>query len=99
METSQTEARLSSRSGAATTVTGTIGGLMPTDGAPAKQILVIGDWVVDDYWVIGRHTSELSTNVGHDHSRSLHNPGNSIREFCGAGLVARFLYHSVFEHE
>lgn len=67
-------------------------GEQATSKQSEKTILVLGDWVVDDNWVVGGiHRSPLSTNVGIYHHLSLHHPQNAVREICGAGLVASLL--------
>lgn len=59
---------------------------------PAVPVLVMGDWVVDENWVLARHRSTLSTMEGRAHLRALGNIGSRVMTFCGAGRVARFLY-------
>lgn len=55
-------------------------------------VLVIGDWVVDDNWVIGPHTSVLSSSAGRQHFASLHHAGSTVRMACAAGRVGSFLH-------
>jgi ATPase family associated with various cellular activities (AAA) len=56
------------------------------------EILVIGDWVVDENWVLAKHRSSFSTMEGKAHLRALGSIDSQIMTFCGAGRVARFLY-------
>ena len=63
------------------------------DAPPTKRILLVGDWVIDDNWVVGSHKSDLSTGVGEQYYRSLHQPGNVVRKFCGAGRVGSLIRH------
>jgi hypothetical protein len=57
-----------------------------------KKILVFGDWVVDDYWVMGLHRSPTASRTGRTHYRSLHPLDGSVRALCGAGRTASVLY-------
>jgi hypothetical protein len=57
-------------------------------------ILVVGDWNVDEHWVIGKHRAISSSRTGNDHSRALHRDTCSIRSLCGAGQVATILYQA-----
>lgn len=68
--------------------------LAPASGGPRIPIpiLVIGDWVVDENWVLARHRSSLSTMEGKAHLRALGAVGSRVMTFCGAGRVARYLY-------
>jgi hypothetical protein len=65
------------------------------DFRPTRDILVLGDWIVDDNWVVTSHRSKISTNVGHYHYRSVQSPQTVSRELCGAGRVAIFLYSAI----
>ncbi len=56
------------------------------------EILVLGDWVVDENWVLAKHRSSFSTMEGKAHLRALGNVNSRVMTFCGAGRVARFLY-------
>src|SRR5262245_18737541 len=70
---------------------------MPQRTGPIKPIksssavLVVGDWFVDEYWVVGDHRSEASSRTGLRHTRALASPSGSIRSLCGAGQVATIL--------
>ena len=35
--------------------------------AGGKKILVLGDWVIDDDWVVDTHESDTSSVVGEEH--------------------------------
>jgi hypothetical protein len=57
-----------------------------------KNLLVVGDWVLDDNWQTGIHRSSTSLRTGQRHHRALHKPGTPVQAFCGAGRVASILY-------
>ena len=59
---------------------------MQTQGV--KQILTVGDWVVDEHWVVGKHRSAASSRTGPDHTRALNAAHACVRSLCGAGQVA-----------
>lgn len=61
--------------------------------APASKsyILVVGDWVVDEYWRLVRHHSDLSSHTGFEHYRSYWPETNLFMDLCGAGQVTRVL--------
>jgi hypothetical protein len=62
---------------------------------PKKQkdiILIIGDWVVDEYWFLVRHHSEISSHTGFVHYRIASKFGAPVKDLCGAGHVARVLH-------
>ncbi|CAG1005717.1 hypothetical protein PHYC_03256 [Phycisphaerales bacterium] len=56
-----------------------------------KTILVVGDWVVDEHWVVGPERSTTASRRGESHYHVLHEPGSSVEALCGAGLVASVL--------
>ena len=58
----------------------------------ARTILVIGDWVIDDNWLVGTHRSQTAANGGFAHYRSLNLPDNVVRRLSGAGYVASLLH-------
>ena len=58
------------------------------------QVLVVGDWVVDDHWVTAVHRSPTASRTGRAHYRSLHRPSGSVRALCGAGRTASVLHQS-----
>jgi hypothetical protein len=58
-----------------------------------KTILIVGDWVVDEYWFLVRHHSDISSHTGFIHFRMLSGENDTVKDLCGAGHVARLLYH------
>ncbi len=62
--------------------------------AGGKKILVLGDWVIDDDWVVDTHESDTSSVVGEEHVRALHHPAGAVRRLGGVGLVANQLFVS-----
>jgi hypothetical protein len=71
---------------------------MPTE-SEAINVLVVGDWVVDENWIIAKHDAETSAHVGEEHFRSLVDHVDSqVLSLCGAGNVARSL-HGLSKHE
>lgn len=57
-------------------------------------VLVVGDWLVDEHWVVGKHRAPFSSRTGRDHTRALHGDRCSVRSLCGAGQVATILYQA-----
>ncbi len=55
-------------------------------------ILIVGDWVVDEYWFLVRHHSQLSSQTGAMQYRIFSKPGDRVKDLCGAGHIARILY-------
>ncbi len=66
---------------------------------PEDAILIIGDWVVDEYWFLVRHHSAISSHVGFEHFRVSCNKGERYIDLCGAGHVARAFYDLTDEDE
>jgi hypothetical protein len=66
----------------------------PTAGTPGqlRKILVMGDWVLDDHWVIGIHRSPTRSRTGQSHFRALHLPSSTVQSLCGAGRTASVLH-------
>ena len=58
-------------------------------------VLVVGDWVVDEHWVVGDHRWPSSSRIGLRHSRALHRDDCSVRSLCGAGQVATILHQAL----
>lgn len=58
----------------------------------SNQVLVVGDWVVDEHWVVDDHRSASASRTGKRHSRALHLTDCSVRSLCGAGQVATTLH-------
>ena len=72
-------------------------GDVPRDSATTPRsvgVLVVGDWLVDEHWVVGRHRTSLSSRTGRSHARALHTETCSVRSLCGAGQVATILYQA-----
>jgi hypothetical protein len=59
-----------------------------------RSILVVGDWLVDEHWVLGVHRSKTSSRTGDAHYRTLQNPDSTVISFCGAGLTAAILHRA-----
>jgi len=57
-----------------------------------KNILIVGDWFIDEYWFLARHYSEVSSHTGPMHYRIFSDMHEPVRGLCGAGLVTRVLY-------
>ena len=60
--------------------------------AEVKRILVVGDWFVDEHWLMGIHRSSMSSRTGDTHSRALYEDDACVTTFCGAGAPASLLY-------
>lgn len=60
-----------------------------------KDILLVGDWLIDEHWLTGIHRSATSSRVGQSHFRGLQSKGCAIHSFCGAGQTASALLRSV----
>jgi hypothetical protein len=59
--------------------------------AANTTVLIVGDWVVDEYWFLARHHSQISSHTGFVHFRVLSDQGEPMVDLCGAGHVARIL--------
>ncbi|UCD63205.1 MAG: ATP-binding protein [Candidatus Zixiibacteriota bacterium] len=58
-----------------------------------EKVLVVGDWVIDENWVIAGFESDTSSHIGTDHFRSaINSPRAQTLGLCGAGNVARSLH-------
>ncbi len=64
-----------------------------------KKVLIVGDWLVDEHWVVGLHRSESASRAGRRHSRALHESNCSVRSLCGAGQVGTILYNARRQNE
>lgn len=62
------------------------------DDHSTKNVLVVGDWVVDENWTVATHQSPTSTEPIGSHFRSIVTRNGAVFGFCGAGRVARVLY-------
>lgn len=56
------------------------------------NVLIIGDWFVDEYWFLARHHSITSRHTGSLHYRIISKKEEPVRDLCGAGVIARVLY-------
>ena len=63
------------------------------------DIIIVGDWVVDEYWYLVRQHSEISSHTGFVHYRSTSKPTERILDLCSAGHVARVLFDLRTESE
>jgi hypothetical protein len=57
-----------------------------------QTILIVGDWVVDEYWFLVRHHSDISSHTGFFHYRLSTQRNDTVSDLCSAGHVARVLY-------
>jgi hypothetical protein len=57
-----------------------------------EVILIVGDWMVDEYWFLVRHHSDISAHTGFVHYRLACDEIDTVSGLCGAGHVARVLY-------
>lgn len=64
----------------------------PLSKKKAKNVLVVGDWVVDENWTVAAHQSPTATEPVGSHFRSIVARDAAVFSFCGAGRVARALY-------
>jgi hypothetical protein len=60
----------------------------------SMELLVVGDWVIDDYWATGIHRSATASRIGKAHLRALNKPGTIVSTFAGAGRVASLLRYA-----
>lgn len=65
----------------------------------AQAILIVGDWVIDEYWFLVRHQSDISSHTGFTHYRSANRTEKILADLCGAGHVARVIYSLLDEVE
>lgn len=54
------------------------------------RVLVVGDWLVDDHWVVAEARSPTASRIGKTLFRSLQGSGNAT-SLCGAGRTASIL--------
>jgi hypothetical protein len=62
------------------------------DGNTKPTMLVIGDWVVDEYWFLVKHNSEISSHTGTVHYRLSTRDREKFTDLCGAGHAVRILH-------
>ena len=67
--------------------------------ADETNILVLGDWVIYEYWFLVRHQSDISSHVGFNHYRLNDKKSQYIRDLCGAGHIIRLLFQYSMSHE
>jgi len=60
------------------------------------RILLVGDWFVDDFWVVGTHRSSTSSRTGKRHLAALQGPDSATESLCGAGRTASVLLGAGF---
>jgi hypothetical protein len=73
---------------------------MPTSSIIDEQreaVLVVGDWVVDEYWFLVRHYSDISSHTGFVHYRLACDKNDPISGLCAAGHVARVFFQLLNE--
>jgi len=59
-------------------------------------IMIVGDWVVDEYWFLVRHHSDVSSHTGFVHYRLACEKTDIVSTVGGGGHVARLLYQLRF---
>jgi len=57
-----------------------------------RSVIVLGDWVIDEYWFLVRHHSRIASHTGFVHYRLSSAPKDTVADLCGAGHVARILF-------
>lgn len=58
-----------------------------------RPVVVLGDWLVDENWVLEKRDSPTSSRVGQHHWHALGTPSSMMYSFCGAARIARWLRH------
>ena len=56
------------------------------------DILVVGDWFVDEYWFVARHHSGVSSHAKPLHYRIVSEENDVVKDLCGGGFISRVLY-------
>lgn len=56
-----------------------------------KTILVVGDWFVDEHWVVAHERSITATRRGKSHYHVLQGRNSRVQGLCGAGIDASLL--------
>ncbi len=59
------------------------------------NILVVGDWMIDQHWVCGVHRSSASSRTGKTHLRCLNMKDGAVDDLCGAGATASVIYRAL----
>jgi len=62
-----------------------------------QHVLVLGDWFVDDHWVVGDDRSTTSSRIGRRHLSSLQDVHSATESLCGAGRTAAVLHGAGFD--
>ncbi len=70
--------------------------LGPSEGQRNGLVLLVGDWFVDDHWVLGAHRSSTSSRTGRRHLAALQEIGSATESLCGAGRTASVLWGAQF---
>lgn len=59
---------------------------------PKGKILVVGDWFIDENWLMAKTDNYHSTDVGEAHYNSLiEGPGNFVLSVCGVASILKVL--------
>ena len=56
------------------------------------RILIVGDWVVDEYWLTSEHRSPTASRIGRKHLRAKAFVNSQIRTLAGAGRATNIIY-------
>ena len=59
------------------------------------NVLVIGDWTIDQNWICGIHRSTISSRTGKIHLRGLNANEGATEALCGAGATASVLHRTI----
>lgn len=63
-----------------------------TKSRSSKGILIVGDWIIDHYWFLTQHKSEISASTGFNHYKIASPPGDIIAAPCAAAHAARHFH-------
>ena len=59
----------------------------------AEALFRVGDWIVDENWIVEKHNIATSSHSGDQHYKStIEDTTAQIISLCGAGHVARSLH-------
>jgi hypothetical protein len=61
-------------------------------------ILIVGDWIIDEFWFVTQHSSDISSHVGFSHFRLAVNRGEKIINLCGAGHVCKIVFQTLIKN-
>lgn len=59
-----------------------------------QNILVVGDWMIDQNWVGGIHRSSTSSRTGKMHLRCFDMHDGAVDDLCGAGATAAVIFRA-----